>query len=72
MDRPYSYDPSSHGQDSYKGISMKLPTAKPSLLHSWGSATALTLPHMYLNYNETKLIQICLRVSLIILHPLYQ
>ena len=49
---------------------MKLPTAKPSLLHSWGSATALTLP--YLNENETKLIQIYLRVSLIILHPLYQ
>ena len=51
---------------------MKLPTAKPCLLHSWGSATALTLPHIYLNYTETKLIQICLRVSLIILHPLYQ
>ena len=49
---------------------MKLPTTKPRLLHSWCSATALALTH--LNENETKLIQIYLRVWLMILHPLYQ
>ena len=48
---------------------MKLPIPKPRLLHSWASATALTLT--YVSRNETKLIQIYLR-TLIIFHPLYQ
>ena len=51
---------------------MKLPICKFRLLHSWGSATALSLSDTKMRMKDTKLIQIYLWVSIIILHPLYQ